>query len=114
LNTLIPANSSLRLAQAFNINDRGEIVGLGVRPGDPTQDQQLAFFGHVFLLIPCEHEEEACNDSGEATTAETRISAASVAQSPTTSRQLDREIMAAWRARLTRRYHIPDLEAPKH
>ena len=109
LNTLIPANSSLRLAQAFNINDKGEIVGLGVRPGDPTQDQQLAFFGHVFLLIPCENEEEACNDSREATTAETRINAVSVAQSPTTSRQLDREIVAAWRARLTRRYHIPGL-----
>jgi hypothetical protein len=38
LNALVPADSSLQLAQALNINDRGEILGLGVPPGAPTDD----------------------------------------------------------------------------
>ena len=45
LNTLIPANSSLHLAFAEHINDRGEISGTAV----PTER------GHAFLLIPVGH-----------------------------------------------------------
>jgi probable HAF family extracellular repeat protein len=44
LNTLVPPGSSLQLAAAFNINDRGEISGEGLLPNGDL---------HTFLLIPC-------------------------------------------------------------
>ena len=53
LNRLIPANSSLTLSAAWNINDRGEIVGVGVPPGGSTNTD---FVGHLFLLIPCDEQ----------------------------------------------------------
>lgn len=50
LNTRIPASSSLQLVYALSINDRGEIAGIGVPPGVPSQDYETR--GHAFLLIP--------------------------------------------------------------
>jgi probable HAF family extracellular repeat protein len=52
LETLIPANSSLHLATAGTINDRGEINGIGVPLGIPVGDWVTE--GHSFLLIPCD------------------------------------------------------------
>jgi probable HAF family extracellular repeat protein len=52
LNTLIPRNSDLRLALALDINDRGEIAGVGLPPGVPARD--VDFHGHAFVLIPCD------------------------------------------------------------
>jgi probable HAF family extracellular repeat protein len=49
LNTLIPPDSGLQLAFAANINDRGEIVGVGYPPGCGNTDA----CGHLFLLTPC-------------------------------------------------------------
>jgi len=51
LNDLVPANSSLHLVNAFGINERGEITGVGVLPNG---DQ------HAFLLIPCRQGTEEC------------------------------------------------------
>ena len=47
LNTLVPANSSLHLAFALSINERGEIAGYGFLP---SGDQ------HPFLLVPVGEE----------------------------------------------------------
>lgn len=45
LNSLVPPNSAVQLAVGFYINDREEIIALGLLPnGD----------GHMFLLIPCD------------------------------------------------------------
>ena len=54
LNTLIPDNSSLHLAFAKHINDRGEISGTGVPPGVSVDDVET--LGHAFLLIPVGEE----------------------------------------------------------
>jgi probable HAF family extracellular repeat protein len=57
LNTLVPPGSSLQLASAFNINDRGEISGEGF-----TFNGDL----HTFLLIPCDEDHpgiEGCDYS---------------------------------------------------
>jgi len=54
LNTLIPANSSLHLAFAIRINDRGVIYGTGVPPGVSVDDVET--LGHAFLLIPIDDE----------------------------------------------------------
>ena len=52
LNTLIASNpSSLTLVGAFNINDRGEITGLGAPPGVPPTGTDAPGL-HPFLLIP--------------------------------------------------------------
>jgi probable HAF family extracellular repeat protein len=44
LNTLIPPNAGVKLADAFNVNDRGDIVALGILPNG---DQ------HAVILEPC-------------------------------------------------------------
>jgi len=59
LNSFLPPNSSLQqLVIAMNINDRGVIYGAGVPPGVRPQDVEA--LGHVFLLIPCEKDEQEC------------------------------------------------------
>jgi probable HAF family extracellular repeat protein len=64
LNTLIPSDSSLELANASDINDRGEINGIGVPLGVPIEN--YFFEGHGFLLIPCDENHpdvEGCDYS---------------------------------------------------
>jgi len=50
LNSLIPPNSSIYLNWAFDINDQGEISGIGTPQG--CDDFDLC--GHAFLLMPCD------------------------------------------------------------
>ena len=62
LNTVIPPNSALHLTDAFAINDRGEIAGVGV-PSGCSADR---YCGHAFVLIPCDddhHDVEGCDYS---------------------------------------------------
>jgi probable HAF family extracellular repeat protein len=58
LNTVIPPGSDLQLTNAFNINDRGEILAKSVPEGvTPIDDEDL---GHVVLLVPCEEDRGEC------------------------------------------------------
>jgi probable HAF family extracellular repeat protein len=64
LNTLIPSESRLHLIAAFDITERGEIIGQGMDPSctDPDQCDYL----HTFLLLPCDDAHpsiEGCNYS---------------------------------------------------
>lgn len=60
LNTLIPTGSGLQLTNAFNINDRGEILAKAAPLGfTPNDDADLR---HIVLLVPC-GEEEDCSAS---------------------------------------------------
>jgi hypothetical protein len=117
LNTLIAPGSGYQLTNAFNINDRGEILAkadpIGVTPID---DQDL---GHLMLLIPCEaDDDEGCDANVTAANNAALHSlvpvisstAATAAQRPLTPD----ENVAAWRAQLAQRFHIAGLGAPKH
>jgi probable HAF family extracellular repeat protein len=114
LNTLIPANSTLQLIDAVNINERGEILGIGLPPGVQAVEGDVG--GHLFLLIPCNAQDvSACQNSDASTTAAAQSHPAPLAATnPTTSPQhhsTASEGIAAWRARLAQRYHIPGLAA---
>jgi hypothetical protein len=56
LNMVIPIGSPLYLTAPENINDRGEIAGVGL---DSSGNQ------HVFLLIPCSPDECDCTDASK-------------------------------------------------
>lgn len=104
LNTLIPANSGLELVAADNINDRGEIVGVGV-PGRCFVDS----CGHLFLLIPCTSDDtEGCRNNSESPVAvvsgDSRTNA--VRSAPAQARPTPKERVASWRAQMASRYHI--------
>jgi probable HAF family extracellular repeat protein len=86
LNTVIAPGSGFQLTNAFNINDRGEILAKAAPLGfTPNDDADL---GHLVLLIPCDGEHsdgkqfdgEGCEDPAESTT--TARPAASVQSSP--------------------------------
>jgi probable HAF family extracellular repeat protein len=59
LNAIIPPSFPFVLVEAFDINARGEIVGLAV---DPNTDE-----GHAFLAVPCDEghaDTKGCKDEG--------------------------------------------------
>jgi probable HAF family extracellular repeat protein len=104
LNNLIPANSGLELVAADNINERGEIVGVGV-PARCFPDS----CGHLFLLIPCASEETlGCQDNGERPNAALQSDPGPIAASSasTQARPTPKEWLASWRAQIASRYHI--------
>ena len=59
LNTLISPGSGVQLTNAFNINDRGEILAKAAPIGfTPNDDADL---GHLVLLIPCNDHNPHCD-----------------------------------------------------
>lgn len=118
LNTLIPPGSGMQLTNAFNINDRGEILAKAAPLGfTPNDDEDL---GHLVLLIPCEKgNEPGCEATNEAAASVAPHSSshilnlAELAASP--QRLLTHgENAATWRARMQRQFHIPAVSAPKN
>jgi hypothetical protein len=84
LNIFLPPNSDLQeLTDAYNINDRGEIVGLAVPPGC---GDEFSSCGHTFVLIPCDESHpgvEGCDYSPVDPAAATPNSLAPIMQRPT-------------------------------
>src|SRR5206468_2252088 len=105
LNDLIPPNSGLELVAADNINERGEIVGVGV-PARCYPD----YCGHLFLLIPCpEGDARGCDENDEGTNAAVENNLAPALNSSTISAQGRRtreDRVSAWSAQIANRYHI--------
>jgi probable HAF family extracellular repeat protein len=113
LSTLIPPGSGLQLTNAFNINDRGEILAKAAPLGfTPNDDADL---GHLVLLTPCEADEEGCGGNAEGPSSPAQRSPALVTSATTSPqhRPTSTESVAAWRTQMMRRYHYPALEEPK-
>jgi len=112
LNTLIAPGSGWQLTNAFNINDRGEILAKAAPLGfTPDDDADL---GHLVLLVPCEGNDDAvCAANGEvASPARPQNSAPSLNRAAATSTRRSRTVqdnVAAWRARFAKLYHVPGL-----
>ena len=103
LNVFVPPGSDMTLTEVEQINDRGEMFGIGTR----TNGELRAFF-----LMPCGESEEGCIDAAKATIA-ARQSQLLIAESPATQVR-PAPTVTEWRARLARRYHIPGLWTPKN
>lgn len=107
LNTLVPSGASLLLVDALNINNRGEIAGVGWPPGC----QDLDTCGHAYLLIPRDGDHDGDQeDHDDGTMAPTQ----SYLQLPPQampaaiqSRPMPREGMVSFRDRLSHRYRLP-------
>jgi len=104
LNSFVPGGSDLILTQGAYINDRGEILATGVLPNGDTRS---------VLLVPCGKGTEGCQDVVEGTAAiqKNRAPVTNSAITRTRRRLTSGQMLSAWRARLTQRYHIHGLRA---
>jgi probable HAF family extracellular repeat protein len=111
LNTLIPANSSLTLVVAFNINEQGEIAGTGVPAGCQPADVESC--GHLYLLMAdggCDGDCQIQVDQGQAEAELRRQNA------PAISQRTDSPLSPIDRVRsmMRQRYHLPgQIAAPR-
>ena len=98
INTLVLPGSGLQVVETFDINNRGEIAGLAALPNGDV---------HAVVLVPASEAEIA------AASAYPVAKAAPITKSPTPSTESRQTPsgMAAWRARLAQRYHIPGFRA---
>ncbi|HEU5403450.1 MAG TPA: hypothetical protein VFU86_18995 [Terriglobales bacterium] len=99
LNKLIPPGSGWVLTNAFNINDRGEILAKAAPEGfTPNDDADL---GHLALLIPCKEDDWDCENS---------IAPPEILptqdMTPRSSQLSGKGNAATWRARFAGRYHL--------
>jgi probable HAF family extracellular repeat protein len=96
LNSLVPSGSELQLANALNINDRGEIAGTGLLTNGDFRN---------FLLIPCDEDHpgvEGCDYS--LVDARAAVPQTSLAVRNASSHPLPQSLM-----RRMNRYHLPGL-----
>ena len=109
LNTVIAPGSGYQLTNAFNINDRGEILAKAAPLGfTPNDDADL---GHLVLLVPCQSIDEAgCSGRTQTAAATAPITSSVTKPGPSPMRPLTG---AAWRAALARHYHFR-ATAPKN
>jgi probable HAF family extracellular repeat protein len=105
LNTLVPREANLTLELAENINDRGEISGIG----SPPDCRDPFVCGHAFLLIPCHDDhsgEPGCEDEDEVRTSATQNSSMTANQDHIVNSMnpvlTSREIMARTQSRFGR------------
>ena len=116
LNTVIPPGSGFQLTNAFNINDRGDILAKAAPLGfTPNDDADL---GHLVLLVPCGNKDADCAAGANLNVSSApQLSTASVAKPTASAAQQQKasgdDHSATWDALLGRRYNrlVP---APKN
>jgi probable HAF family extracellular repeat protein len=111
LNKLIPPGSGWVLTNAFNINDRGEILAKAAPEGfTPDDDADL---GHLALLVPCGGDNSNCENKIERP--ENLFPQALAPRGTPPSRpenparpQTAKDNIASWRAEFAGRYHLAE------
>jgi probable HAF family extracellular repeat protein len=110
LNKLIAPGSGWQLTNAFNINDRGEILAKAAPVGfTPNDDEDL---GHLVLLVPCDDASESSCEADSPRSAST-ASPQRTTQTASSAKGIDfaprartvKENVAAWRAKFAKQYH---------
>jgi probable HAF family extracellular repeat protein len=106
LNSLIARRSPLHLVVAVNIDDAGDIAGLGVPRGVHVRDVEAK--GHAFVLIPCEGDRARAQECGEDAAGSTRTIPfhQPFSQPQFQGNRAPVTGLAAIRARIARRYHL--------
>ena len=108
LNTLIPPSSGLELVAADNINERGEIVGVGV-PASCFPD----FCGHLFILVPCAVDDERdCAGGAQDTSVAVQSDAKPVILNSTSIQDQSTRHPSARRMQMADLYHIHMIGSP--
>ena len=106
LNLLVSPDSGLQLTNAYNINDRGEILATAVPVGvTPVHDEDI---DRVVLLIPCKSRQETgCQITDRTPDVNTSTSLTLVpAQVPKSNPITAIEAANAWRSRLAPQFHL--------
>jgi len=74
VNGLIAAKSGFYITQAFVINDRGAIGGIGTSPGCDFDED----CGHAYVLVPCDSDDEnndlECKEAAQSAIVSARMS----------------------------------------
>jgi probable HAF family extracellular repeat protein len=104
LNALIPENSLLTLVWASNINERGEIAGLGVPSGCQPADYLLC--GHAYMLIPHGDCDGDCQERVADSQAEAELRRQN-APAITQREESPLSPIERFRNMMRQRYHIP-------
>jgi probable HAF family extracellular repeat protein len=116
LNKLIAPGSGWQVTNAFNINDRGEILAKAAPLGfTPNDDADL---GHLVLLVPCEEDETDCAASGQATTGiapqrSKQVLPRAAGTDSTPHPRTAKENVAVWHARFAKQYHAAGIGTGK-
>jgi probable HAF family extracellular repeat protein len=93
LNAFLPPGSDLTLYETHFVNDRGEIVAVGVLPNG---DQ------HIVVLVPCsDRESEDCRSAGDQTATSQRQSILNAQPS-----RLSPESLSVIRAKMAKRFRV--------
>ena len=107
----------MSITNAFNINDRGEILAKAAPVGFTPEDD--ADLGHLVLLIPCDREDEGCPihdremDEVSSQIAPIRGQGGSGTNVTLRHQSTPSENVAAWGARLSQKYHVPTIGGPR-
>ena len=107
LNSFVPPESDLHLTgDDMYINDRGEIAGTAIRPNGDVR---------AFVLVPCGEGTEGCREGSELAVASSQSEGASLNSARSLqSGETFKNVVAAWRVRLSQRYRISGLGAPRN
>ncbi len=111
LNSLVPSGTSLLLTDAYNINDRGEIAGVGLQPGCSNTD-----CGHAYVLIPCDENHPGECEDYSMIVGPTLQAAAPTPGSAAITKQNGNSPINQYNQllnRLMQRYHIPGQSAAR-
>jgi probable HAF family extracellular repeat protein len=98
LNVFVPAGLGLTLNEVEQINDRGEVFGIGTLANGDLR---------AFLLLPVGDDDPEGISATPENLSALAARTAQLSASATGARKTQREMLAGWRARLTQRYHVP-------